>query len=304
MMKTGNGREDTCVQRSCLPELFTSVETLYTSKPGTVNAGRKILQTKHHLEEARVCHSSEQTLSIYKHPCPPPTTRPEEQNAVIAFRRRMFSNKFYGSTSQREQDSLFNRGSALQGNRTSRERDNGKRSASVISVDHFTEGSMSEKLECLISEEHKSEDNQVEAADYDIEEDKLSQHRDRIALSVSDGKGRKMLAHYDYAMKRFTNRKQERPSTRLDPSLSITHHAFSEPLQFFQSNQRKKTTVNGPLEGFVQKLQTRNQQLSSKNLELTSKHTRNDDLDKTKEQMIKHWLCNVSMNSQSKEMAK
>lgn len=296
-MKTGNSSEDTCVQRSCLPELFTS-ETLYTSKLGTVNAGRKILQTKHHLEEVRVCHSSEQTLSILKHPCPPPTTRPEEQNAVIAFRRRMFSNKFYGSTSERERDSLFNRGSALQGNRTTttRERDNGKRSASVISVDHFTDGSMSEKLECLISEERKSEDNQVEADDYDIEEDKLSQHRDRIALSVSDGKGCTMLAHSDYAMKRFTNRKQERPSTRLDPLLSITYHAFSEPLQFFQSKQRKKTTVNGLLEGFVQKLQTRNKQLSSKNLELTSKHTCDDDLDKTKEEMIKHWLCNVSMN--------
>ena len=297
MMKTaGNSREDTCVQRSCLPELFTSVETLYTSKLGTVNAGRKIPQTKHHLDEARVCHSSEETLSILKHPCPPPTTRPEEQNAVIAFRRRMFSNKFYGSTSQREQDSLFNRGSALQRNRTTRERENGKRSARVISVDHFTESSMSEKLECLIREEHKSEDNQVEADGYDIEEDKLSQHRDRIALSVSDGKGCKILAHSDYATKRFTNRKQERPSTRLDPSLSITCHAFSEPLQFFQSNQRKKTTVNGPLEGFVQKLQTRNKRLSSKNLELTSKHTCNDDLDKTKEEIIKHWLCNVSMN--------
>lgn len=294
-MKTGNSRDDTCVQRSCLPELFTSVETLYTSKLGTVNEGRKILQTKHHLEEARVCHSSEQTLSILKHPCPPPTTRPEDQNAVTAFRRRMFSNKFYGSTWQREQDSLFNRGSALQGNRT-KESENGKRSASVISVDHFTEGSMSEKLECLISEEHKSEDNQVEADGYDIEEDKLSQHRDRIALSVSDGKGCKILAHPDYATKRFTNRKQERPFTRLDPSLSITYHAFSEPLQFFKSNQRKKTTVNGPLEGFVQKLQTRNKQLSSKNLELTSKHTCNDDLDKTKEEMIKHWLCNVPMN--------
>lgn len=295
MMKSGNSREDTCVQRSCLPELFTSVETLYTSKLGTVNAGRKILQTKHHLEEARVCHSSEQTLSILKHPCPPPTTRSEDQNAVIAFRRRMFSNKFYESTWQREQDSLFNRGSALQGNRT-KESENGKRSASVISVDYFTEGSMSEKLECLISEEHKSEDNQVEADGYDIEEDKLSQHRDRIALSVSDGKGCKILAHSDYATKRFTNRKQERPFTRLDPSLSITYHAFSDPLQFFKSNQRKKTTVNGPLEGFVQKLQTRNKQLSSKNLELTSKHTCNDDLDKTKEEMIKHWLCNVPMN--------
>lgn len=295
MMKTGNSREDTCVQRSCLPELFTSVETLYTSKLGTVKAGRKILQTKHHLEEARVCHSSEQTLSILKHPCPPPTTRSEDQNAVIAFRRRMFSNKFYESTWQREQDSLFNRGSALQGNRT-KESENGKRSASVISVDYFTEGSMSEKLECLISEEHKSEDNQVEADGYDIEEDKLSQHRDRIALSVSDGKGCKILAHSDYATKRFTNRKQERPFTRLDPSLSITYHAFSDPLQFFKSNQRKKTTVNGPLEGFVQKLQTRNKQLSSKNLELTSKHTCNDDLDKTKEEMIKHWLCNVPMN--------
>lgn len=295
MMKTGNISEDACVQRLYLPELFTS-ETPYTSKLGTVNAGRKTLQTKQHLKEARVFHSSEQTLSICDHPCPPPITRPEEQNAVIAFRRRMFSSKFYGSTSQREQDSLFNRGSALQGNRAIREMDNGKRSASVISVDHFIEGSMPEKLECLISEARKSEDNQVEADRYDIEEGKLSQDGDRIALSVSDGKSCKMLTHSDCAVKRFTDRKQERPSMRLDPSLLITYHAFSEPLQFFQSNQRKKTTVNGPLEGFAQKLQTRNKQLSSKNLELTSRHACNDDLDKTKEEMIKQWLCNVSMN--------